>query len=399
MAAELNPDHEVAEATRLIRGGLTRTPFNETAEAIFPTSGYVYSSAAEAEAAFAGELDRYIYSRYGNPTVTMFEERLRLIEGAEACMATASGMAAVFASLASYLSSGDRVVASRALFGSCSVILTEILPRMGIESVLVDGTDLDQWADALRTPTNAVFLESPSNPGLQIVDVHAVAELAHAVGALVIVDNVFATPILQRPLELGADVVVYSATKHIDGQGRVLGGAVLGTQAFVDDHLMPFLRHTGPSMSPFNAWTLVKGLETLRLRVDASCATASMLASKLDGHRRLSAVSYPGSPSHPQHELAMRQMSKGGTVLAITIDGDKSDTFTFLDGLTLFDISNNLGDSKSLATHPATTTHRRLGVDGRQAVGIGESMVRLSIGLEDGEELLADIVSSLDHLS
>lgn len=395
MATEMN----ASEATKLIRGGLSRTHFNETAEAIFPTSGYVYGSAAEAEAAFAGEVDRYIYSRYGNPTVSMFEERLRLVEGAEACMATASGMAAMFASLASYLSSGDRVVASRALFGSCSVVLTEILPRLGIESVLVDGTDLNQWAEALETPTNAVFLESPSNPGLRIVDVAAVSELAHAVGALVIVDNVFATPILQKPLELGADVVVYSATKHIDGQGRVLGGAVLGSQSFIDDFLMPFLRHTGPSLSPFNAWTLVKGLETLRLRVDASCATASMLATKLDGHPRLESVLYPGSPTHPQHELAMRQMSQGGTVLALTIDGDKDATFRFLDNLQLFDISNNLGDSKSLATHPATTTHRRLGPDGRALVGIGESMVRLSIGLEDAEELLADILSSLDHVS
>jgi len=395
MATEMN----ASEATKLIRGGLSRTHFNETAEAIFPTSGYVYGSAAEAEAAFAGEVERYIYSRYGNPTVSMFEERLRLVEGAEACMATASGMAAMFASLASYLSSGDRVVASRALFGSCSVVLTEILPRLGIESVLVDGTDLNQWAEALETPTNAVFLESPSNPGLRIVDVAAVSELAHAVGALVIVDNVFATPILQKPLELGADVVVYSATKHIDGQGRVLGGAVLGSQSFIDDFLMPFLRHTGPSLSPFNAWTLVKGLETLRLRVDASCATASMLATKLDGHPRLESVLYPGSPTHPQHELAMRQMSQGGTVLALTIDGDKDATFRFLDNLQLFDISNNLGDSKSLATHPATTTHRRLGPDGRALVGIGESMVRLSIGLEDAEELLADILSSLDHVS
>ncbi len=395
MATEMN----ASEATKLIRGGLSRTHFNETAEAIFPTSGYVYGSAAEAEAAFAGEVERYIYSRYGNPTVSMFEERLRLVEGAEACMATASGMAAMFASLASYLSSGDRVVASRALFGSCSVVLTEILPRLGIESVLVDGTDLNQWAEALETPTNAVFLESPSNPGLRIVDVAAVSELAHGVGALVIVDNVFATPILQKPLELGADVVVYSATKHIDGQGRVLGGAVLGSQSFIDDFLMPFLRHTGPSLSPFNAWTLVKGLETLRLRVDASCATASMLATKLDGHPRLESVLYPGSPTHPQHELAMRQMSQGGTVLALTIDGDKDATFRFLDNLQLFDISNNLGDSKSLATHPATTTHRRLGPDGRALVGIGESMVRLSIGLEDAEELLADILSSLDHVS
>lgn len=400
MATELTPDGpSPAEATILIRGGLTRTAFNETAEAIFPTSGYVYPTAAEAEAAFSGEMDRYIYSRYGNPTVKMFEERLRLIEGAEACMATASGMAAVFASLASFLSAGDRVVSSSALFGSCSVIINEILPRMGIESVMVDGTDLDAWEAALAVPTNAVFLESPSNPGLQIVDVAGVAELAHAAGAIVIVDNVFATPILQKPLQLGADVVVYSATKHIDGQGRVLGGAVLGTQSYVDEYLMPFLRHTGPSLSPFNAWTLVKGLETLRLRVDASCNSAAMIATKLEDHGRLASVSYPGLASHPQHELAMRQMSQGGTVLTVTIDGDKDATFAFLDGLQLFDISNNLGDSKSLATHPATTTHRRLGPEGRAKVGIGESMVRLSVGLEDPEELLADIVDSLDHLS
>jgi O-succinylhomoserine sulfhydrylase len=395
MATGLND----SEATKLIRGGLTRTPFNETAEAIFPTSGYVYGSAAEAEAAFAGEVDRYIYSRYGNPTVSMFEERLRLIEGAEACMATASGMAAVFASLASLLKAGDRVVGSRALFGSCSVVLTEILPRFGIETILVDGADMDQWNDALSTDTQAVFLESPSNPGLQIVDIAAVAELAHASGATVVVDNVFATPLLQKPLELGADVVVYSATKHIDGQGRVLGGAVLGTQKYVDDFLMPFLRHTGPSLSPFNAWTLVKGLETLRLRVDASCATALMLATKLGDHSALESVLYPGHPSHPQFDLAASQMTSGGTVVALTIDGDKDKTFRFLDGLRLFDISNNLGDSKSLATHPATTTHRRLGPEGRALVGIGESMVRLSIGLEDPEELLADIQNSLDDLS
>jgi len=395
MATGLND----SEATKLIRGGLTRTSFNETAEAIFPTSGYVYGSAAEAEAAFSGEVDRYIYSRYGNPTVSMFEERLRLIEGAEACMATASGMAAVFASMASFLKAGDRVVGSRALFGSCNVVLTEILPRFGIETILVDGTDMEQWSDALSTTTQAVFLESPSNPGLQIVDIAAVADLAHEVGATVIVDNVFATPLLQKPLELGADVVVYSATKHIDGQGRVLGGAVLSTQQYLKDYLMPFLRHTGPSLSPFNAWTLVKGLETLRLRVDASCATALMLATKLSDHPALQSVLYPGHPSHPQFDLAMSQMSAGGTVVALTIDGDKERTFRFLDGLNLFDISNNLGDSKSLATHPATTTHRRLGPEGRALVGIGESMVRLSIGLEDPEELLADIRNSLDVLS
>ena len=388
-----------AEATELVRGGLTRTHFDETAEAIFATSGYVYATAAEAEAAFAGETKRFIYSRYGNPTVAMFEERLRLIEGAEACMATASGMAAVFASLASVVSAGDRVVSSRALFGSCSVIVNEILPRFGVETVTVDGSDIDDWAKALSEPTRAVFLESPSNPGLQIIDLEAVAKLAHSAGALVVVDNVFASPILQKPLQFGADVVVYSATKHIDGQGRVLGGAVLGTQEYIDDHLMPFLRHTGPSLSPFNAWTLVKGLETIRLRVDAESVSAHSIAAELENHPRLKRVLYPGLESHPQHELAMRQMSSGGTILTVTVDGDKEATFRFLDALRLFDISNNVGDSKSLATHPATTTHRRLGPEGRALVGIEESMVRLSIGLEDTDELLADVVNALSVLS
>ena len=398
MASELTPDAGPSEATILIRGGLARSPFDETAEAIYPTSGFVYSSAAEAEAAFAGEVDRFIYSRYGNPTVAVFEERLRLLEGAEACLATASGMAAVFASLASFVNAGDRVVASRALFGSCSVILSEILPRLGVETELVDGTDLDSWAAALSRPAQAVFLESPSNPGLQIVDIPAVSEMAHAAGAIVIVDNVFASPVLQKPLELGADVVVYSATKHIDGQGRVLGGAVLSTQQFRDDYLMPFLRHTGPSLSPFNAWTLDKGLETLRLRVDAMSESAHQIATKLEGHPRLSYVLYPGLPSHPQHELAMRQMRLGGTVVVVGIDGDRDETFGFLDHLRLFDISNNLGDAKSLVTHPATTTHRRLGPEGRAAVGIGESMVRLSIGLEDREELYQDLLGALDAI-
>lgn len=384
-----------AEATELIRGGLTRTHFDETAEAIFPTSGYVYGTPAEAEAAFAGETDRFIYSRYGNPTVAMFEERLRLLEGADACMATASGMAAVFASLASIVSAGDRVVSSRALFGSCSVIVNEILPRFGVETVTVDGSNIDEWAEALSEPATAVFLESPSNPGLQIVDIEAVAELAHAAGALVVVDNVFASPVLQKPLRLGADVVVYSATKHIDGQGRVLGGAVLASKEYIDEYLMPFLRHTGPSLSPFNAWTLVKGLETIRLRVDAESASALSIAAQLENHPRLKRVLYPGLESHPQHALAMRQMSSGGTILSITIDGDKATTFQFLESLRLFDISNNVGDSKSLVTHPATTTHRRLGVEGRALVGIDESMVRLSIGLEDTNELLTDIVGAL----
>ena len=278
---------ELAEATQLVRGGLSRSHFDETAEAMYLTSGYVYSSAAEAEAAFKGERQRFIYSRYGNPTVAMFEERLRLLEGAEACMATASGMAAVFASMACLVSAGDRVVASRALFGSCHVILTEILPRMGIETVLVDGTDLTEWEQALAPGAKAVFLESPSNPGLEIIDLAAVCEMSHAAGATVIVDNVFASPILQKPLEFGADVVVYSATKHIDGQGRTLGGAVLASQEYVDSYLMPFLRHTGPSLSPFNAWVLVKGMETLRLRVDAMSASADQVARALEQHRAL----------------------------------------------------------------------------------------------------------------
>ncbi len=392
------PKPDWSEATALIRGGLTRTAFDETAEAIFPTSGYVYASAAEAEAAFAGEVDRFLYSRYGNPTVAMFEERLRLIEGAEACMATASGMSAIFASLASMVAAGDRVVGSRALFGSCSVILNDILPRFGVETELVDGTDLNQWAEALSQPTKAVFLETPSNPGLQIVDLQAVADLAHAAGATVVIDNVFASPLLQHPLEFDADVVVYSATKHIDGQGRVLGGAVLGTQEYVDNTLMPFLRHTGPSLSPFNAWTLLKGMETMRLRVDAASKAAAMIAGELVDHPKLTQVRYPHHESHPQFDLAKRQMSSGGTVLTVTIDGDKEATFRFLDNLALFDISNNLGDSKSLATHPGTTTHRRLGPEGRALVGIGESLVRLSIGLEDSSELLDDVTTALSHV-
>jgi O-succinylhomoserine sulfhydrylase len=393
----MNPsDDPTAESTILIRGGLNRTPFDETAEAIFPTSGYVYGSAAEAEAAFKGDTERFIYSRYGNPTVAVFEERLRLLEGAEACMATASGMSAIFASLACLVKAGDRVVASRALFGSCSVIITEILPRLGVDTELVDGTDPAAWEQALSRPVTATFLESPSNPGLQIIDLAQVAELTHAAGGRLIVDNVFASPVLQKPLEFGADVVVYSATKHIDGQGRVLGGAVLSTREYVDDFLMPFLRHTGPSLSPFNAWTLVKGMETLRLRVDASSASAHAIATKLEGHAKLESVLYPGLPSHPQHELAMRQMQSGGTVLAATIAGGKDETFRFLDALQLFDISNNLGDSKSLVTHPATTTHRRIGPEGRALAGIGESMVRLSIGLEDSGELLDDVLRALD---
>ncbi len=389
------PDHtDFSEATNLVRGGLARSQFDETAEALYLTSGYVYGSAAEAEAAFAGEHERFIYSRYGNPTVATFEERLRILEGAEACMATASGMAAVFASLASLVKAGDRVVGSRALFGSCHVILTEILPRLGVETELIDGTSLSEWERALAGGAKAVFLETPSNPGLEIIDLQAVSDLAHGAGALVIVDNVFASPVLQKPLELGADVVVYSATKHIDGQGRTLGGAVLGTQQYISETLMPFLRHTGPSLSPFNAWVLLKGLETIRLRVEASSRSAEELASRLSADARVDHVSYPTLQSHPAHDLAKRQMSMGGTILTVDV-GSKERAFSFLDSLRLFDISNNVGDSKSIVTHPATTTHRRLSPEARQAVGIGPGMVRLSIGLESVEDLFTDLDRSL----
>ena len=393
----MTTERELREATLLVRGGLERTGFDETAEGLFLTSGYVYGSAAEAEAAFAGEHDRYIYSRYGNPTVSMFEERLRLIEGTEACMATASGMAAVFAALASFVSAGDKVVGSRALFGSCHVILSEILPRLGVETVQVDGSSLDEWEQALAGGARAVFLETPSNPGLEIIDLAAVSELAHAAGALVIVDNVFASPVLQKPLDFGADVVVYSATKHIDGQGRVLGGAVLSTDEFKTDYLMPFTRHTGPSLSPFNAWVLVKGLETMRLRVDAMSRSAHTLAEQLEQHPSVDRVGYPMLPSHPQFDLAKRQMSAGGTVLTIDVQ-NKERAFAFMDALELFDISNNVGDSKSLATHPATTTHRRIGAEGRALVGIGDGMIRLSIGLEDPHDLYADLDIALSQL-
>lgn len=383
------------EATLLTRGGLNRSGFDETSEAMYLTSGYVYGAAEEAEAAFAGDVDRFIYSRYGNPTVSVFEERLRLLEGAEACMATASGMAAVYAALTSLLAAGDRVVASRALFGSCHVILTEILPRYGVETALIDGTDIRAWEAALADGAKAVFLESPSNPGLEILDVRLIADLAHDAGATVIIDNVFATPVLQKPLELGADVVVYSATKHIDGQGRTLGGAVLGSQDYVDEYLMPFLRHTGPSLSPFNAWVLAKGMETLRLRVDAQTRSAHDLAERLESHPTLTAVRYPHLPSHPQFDLAKRQMSGGGTVFTVDLAGGKPAAFQFLNALSLFDISNNLGDSKSLVTHPATTTHRRLAPDARRAVGIGDGMVRLSVGLEDVNDLWRDLDRAL----
>ncbi len=394
-----DPRPPYGPATRAIRSGVNRTSFDETSEALFLTQGFVYDSGADAEASFAGELDHYVYSRYGNPTVRIFEERLAAIEGADDCFATASGMAAVFNSLLAILNAGDRVVASSALFGSCTVILRDLLPRWGISTTFVDGHDLDQWREALSEPTHAVFFESPSNPMQDLIDVAAVCDLAHAADAMVIVDNVFATPILQRPFELGADVVVYSATKHIDGQGRVLGGAILGTEDYIRQMVEPLIRHTGPAISPFNAWVLAKGLETLPLRVKAQVDSALRIATFLEAHPRVKAVRYPYLPSHPQHELAKRQMSGGGTVVTFTLVGDpdrgKADAFALLDGLTLVDISNNLGDAKSIITHPATTTHRRLTAEDRRDVGIEDSTVRLSVGLEDTEDLIADLTRAL----
>jgi O-succinylhomoserine sulfhydrylase len=381
--------------TQLIRGGLSRSEWDETSEGLFLTSGFVYGSAEEAEAAFAGDSDHYIYSRYGNPTVSMFEERLRTIEGAEAVYATASGMAAVFTSLIAILETGDRVVASRGLFGSCFLILDELLPRWGITTEFVDGSDLDEWAEALSKPTRAVFFETPSNPMQDLVDIQAVSDLAHGAGATVIVDNVFATPVLQSPLRLGADVVVYSTTKHIDGQGRTLGGAILGSTEYITEKVQPFIRHAGPALSPFNAWVLVKSLETLDLRVNAQTSGALEMAGELGAIRGVKHVWYPFLESHPQHELATRQMSGGGSVVTFEVDGGKEAAFRVLNGLSIIDISNNLGDAKSLVTHPASTTHRRLGPEVRSQMGITDGVVRISVGLEDVGDLIDDVSTAI----
>ena len=382
-------------ATRLVRGGTERSAFDETSEAIYMTSGYVYGRAEDAEAAFKGEDPRFIYSRYGNPTVGMFEERMRLLEGTEAAFATATGMAAVFAALMCQLKAGDRVVASKALFGSCLFIVADLLPRYGIESVIVDGTDLDQWEAALARPTQAVFLETPSNPTLEIIDLARVAELTHAAGGRLVVDNVFATPIHQKPCDFGADVIMYSATKHIDGQGRCLGGVILSDQEFHDDLLMPFMRHTGPSLSPFNAWLLLKGLETLPLRVREHVENARGVAAFCENHPKIVRTLYPELESHPQHALAQRQMTAGGNIVAFDLDGGKAEAFRFLNALELIDISNNLGDAKSLITHPATTTHHRLAQEERDHLGIGDGLVRLSVGLEDADDIIADLDRAL----
>ena len=381
--------------TVAVRGGINRSAFDETSELLVLTSGFVYDSAEQAEAAFAGHNDHYVYSRATNPTLTMLQERLRLLEGAEACRVTASGMAAVHASLAAIVAAGDRIVAARGLFARCHQVLDVVLRRFGVDTVFVDGSDLDAWAQALSEPTAAVFFETPSNPMQELVDIAAVSELAHAAGAVVVVDNVFATPQFQRPLELGADVVVYSLTKHVDGQGRVLGGAILGARDYIADQVQPLMGQIGPTMSAFNAWVLLKGLETLRLRVTHQAASALELASWLQDRPGVNWVLYPMLDSHPQHELAQRQMGAGGTVVTFEVNGGRERAFDVVNGLGLFDISNNLGDAKSLVTHPATSTHQRIGPDLRRSMGITDGVIRLSIGLEDVADLRADLAQAL----
>ncbi|WP_145135020.1 O-succinylhomoserine sulfhydrylase [Roseomonas gilardii] len=388
-------DKPLRPATLLVRGGQARSNFDETSEALFLTSGFVYDSAEHAEAAFTGAAPHYQYSRFGNPTVTALETRLAALEGAEACRAVATGMAAVSSALLSHLKTGDRVVASRALFGSCHWIVSTLLPRYGIRTEFVEGSDLEAWRAALAIPADLVLLETPSNPMLDVVDLRAVADLAHAAGALVVVDNVFATPLLQRPLEFGADVVVYSTTKHFDGQGRTLGGAVLGRQKWIEEVLQPFTRNTGPALSPFNAWVILKGLETLHLRMPAMCRSAEAVARFLEGRPEVSRTRYPTLESHPQRELAMRQMSAGGTMVTFDLAGGREAAFAFMNALGVVDISNNLGDSKSLITHPATTTHMRIGAEERAKLGIGDGTVRLSIGLEDQQDLIEDLATAL----
>ncbi len=392
-----DPAHWSAQ-TRAVHGGTLRSQFAETSEAIFLTQGYVYDSPEQAEERFKTEKGGFIYSRYANPTVAMFEQRMVLMEGAQAARATASGMAAVSAALLCFLKAGDHIVAARALFGSCLYIVQDLLPRYGVTTTLVDGRDTEAWRKAVRPNTKAFFFETPSNPCLDLVDIKAVSEIAHDAGALVVIDNVFATPVLQRPLELGADVVVYSATKHIDGQGRCLGGIVLGSEAYVNDHLHPFYKHTGGALSPFNAWVMLKGLETLDLRVRAQTAAAQRIADHLAGRKGagVTRVLYPGRDDHPQAELARRQMTGGSTLVSFEIEGGKEAAFRFLNALSIVKISNNLGDAKSLITHPATTTHQRLKPDMKAELGITDGLLRLSAGLEGVEDLISDIDAGLD---
>jgi O-succinylhomoserine sulfhydrylase len=389
------PDWETESQTDAVRAGLSRTGFGETSEALFLTSGFTYSSAQEALDSFTDQTDHFLYSRFHNPTVDMFEKRLAAIEGAELAHSFSSGMAAVFASLACLVEAGDHIVASASMFSSCHVVITEILPKWGVTYELVKANDLDGWAKALSKPTKAVFIETPSNPLMEITDIREVSELAHKVGATVIVDNVMASPVLQRPLELGADVVMYSATKHIDGQGRVLAGALLGSFSYIQEKLVPFTRHTGPSLSAFNAWVLLKSLETMEMRVERMNASAQQIAEFLESRSEIKSVRYPGLASHPDAAVIKKQMTGGGTTIGIEFKGSQKDSFKFMDSLRIIDISNNLGDSKSLITHPSSTTHRRLSQEVQAGMGITPSVVRLSVGLEHVNDLLKDIDQAL----
>ena len=392
-------DHKsFREATKLVHGGSLRSSFDETSEALFLTQGYLYDTMEAAEARFKGDAPGFIYSRYSNPTVSMFEKRMALLEGAEASRATSSGMAAVTAALMGQLKSGDHIVAARALFGSCLYVVEDLLPRFGVASTLVDGTDLDQWRAAMRPNTKTAFLESPTNPTLEIIDIAAVAKIVHERDATLVVDNVFATPLMQHPLKLGADCVVYSATKHIDGQGRTLGGIILASEAFIATHIHNLLRQTGPSLSPFNAWVMLKSLETLPIRVAAETRSAERIAEFLADHPHVSRVIYPGRADHPQAALAKRQMKGGGTLVTFDVKGGKPSAFKFANALSIIGISNNLGDAKSLVTHPATTTHQRLKPEQRAHLGIGDGLVRLSVGLEDVEDLIEDLDQALGAL-
>ena len=386
--------------TYLVHSGNRRSQFNEVSEAIFLTQSYVYETAEDAEKRFASDVtpDDFIYTRYGNPTIAMFEDKIAAIEGAEAAFATASGMAAVNGALMSMLSAGDHVVAARALFGSCLYILENILPSFGVRVTFVDGTDINQWKKSISQETKVVFFESISNPTLEVIDIKAVTDIAKSVGALTVVDNVFTTPIFSNALSLGADVVVYSATKHIDGQGRTLGGVILGSEDYIRNTVEPFMKHTGGSMSPFTGWVLLKGLETLDLRVQAQSDSALEIAKSLIGHESISSVIYPGLEAHPQYDLCREQMKKGGTVIAFELLGGKEAAFSLMNSLELVLISNNLGDAKSIITHPATTTHQRLSADRRQQLGITQGLLRLSVGLEDSKDLIKDLSSALGNL-
>ncbi|MEI7669398.1 MAG: O-succinylhomoserine sulfhydrylase [Pseudomonadota bacterium] len=382
-------------ATKLVRGGTMRSNFGETSEAIFMNSGFCYDSAETAQSRFDGTAPGFVYSRYLNPTLAMLEERLALMEGAERCCVMASGMAAVFGSMMCQLKAGDHVIASKVLFGSCYYIITQILPRFGIEYTLVDGADLEAWKNAFRKNTALVFVETPANPTLDIVDIAAVAKLCKKAKAKLIIDNVFSTPLLQSPLKLGADIVVYSTTKHIEGQGRTLGGAVLADAKFITEVLLPFHRHTGPALSPFNAWIILKGLETLDLRVAKHCSNAEKIAKFLEKHAKIERVFYPGLKSHPHFEVASKQMKHGGPMIAFSVKGGKKAAFKFMNRLNIIDISNNLGDAKSLITHPASTTHSNIVAKEREEIGITDSLLRLSVGIEDAQDLITDLEQAL----